>query len=244
MSTTNLLSALHEYLFLLMEISKKVRVDNDSQLLTSVSLSYERIRLTIEKVKRTTGNARPLPVPYLQYAFQINGNEVSLTETCCEQREHEDMFRELILQHRPDGGYRWNTKMKDTVYSQEAMHYVAIADSIASEVYFLDTGDDYRPGYFTEISARPDQITLRQINRHNARSIDHKTDYFMRELEFFIPLLPVSEQLSFDEEMIGKMRVHFEDHSSKQNKTGGDRIREKINEERLKFNAPSMPNNQ
>jgi hypothetical protein len=122
--------------------------------------------------------------------------------------------------------------------SSEVNAYLTMAESIATPAYLCAAGDDYRPGYFSEISLDANGITLEQINHMNSRSLNHKTDYSLRNLEFFIPLDDSPEQNKrpgIDTEYIGKMRVDFSDRSSENNRKCGDKIMEKLEEERAKF---------
>jgi hypothetical protein len=117
--------------------------------------------------------------------------------------------------------------------------YLTIAESIASTTYLCSAGDDYWPGFFSEININAERIILQQVNHMNSRSIDHKKNYTLRDLQFEIPLLnrPVTQKSSigWEEHHIGTMHIRFSDRSSQSNKTCGDRIREKIEEEMRRF---------
>jgi hypothetical protein len=114
---------------------------------------------------------------------------------------------------------------------------LTIADEIAKQAHHFSAGDDYRPGYYSEIALNDNGIVLKQINHWNARSIDHKKDYTLRNLEFYISLTEDKPKLSFQQEYIGKMIVLFSDRSSENKKRCADRILKKINEERLRFDS-------
>jgi hypothetical protein len=115
--------------------------------------------------------------------------------------------------------------------------YLTIAESIARCAYHCTSGDDYRPGYFSEIIVTRESITLQQINHMHARSLDHKNSYSLRDLEFFIPVGPSPEDKLplLSDDHIGTMHIMFSDRSSGSNRTCGDRILEKIAEEKAAF---------
>ena len=143
-------------------------------------------------------------------------------------------MREYILHHMPTE-FRSTESEHTDVLTEEVAHYLTMADEIAKQVYLCSAGDDYRPGYYSEISIDDYGIRLKQINYHNARSIKHKQDYYMRTLEFYIPLTTEEPKLLFQQEKIGKMLVEFSDSSSEHNKVCGNKILEKLKEARLKF---------
>jgi len=238
MNTIGLLNALHSYQLLLTAIAASVMGDGNTELIKTISLSYDTIKLKVDKVTRQAGedNRFSSPALYLQCVFQINQQQVAITDIYCELKDQTNELKDFILQHTPAGGWVWNTKIKEAAYSAETLNYLTIADRIAKEVYLCASGDNYRPGYYSEIIVEEKHISLKQINRHNSRSVNHKDDYHLRDLEFLIPLQPAPEKPSFQDEQIGEMRIHFSDHSSKNNKACGNRISEKIREEKLKFN--------
>jgi hypothetical protein len=126
-------------------------------------------------------------------------------------------------------------------FSETLGTYLTIAESIARCAYLCAKGDDYRPGYFSEIAIDEQEIMLRQINHMNAKSLDHKKDYSLRDLEFFIPLEESAglapKRLMIGEEYIGKMRVRFDDRSSENNRGCGDLIRSQMTEEKGRFGS-------
>ena len=124
-------------------------------------------------------------------------------------------------------------------FTEALANYLSIAESIASLAYLSAAGDDYHPGYFSEIIIEHDRVTLKQVNHMNSRSLDHKQNYSLRDLEFFIPLQPFATPgpLHMDEVYIGDMRIHFSDRSSANNRTCGDEIQRKIEHEKLNFKS-------
>jgi hypothetical protein len=118
-----------------------------------------------------------------------------------------------------------------------------MAESIAEQAYQCTSGDDYGPGYFSKIKLTSNGITLEQINHMNSKSLAHKQDYSLRDLEFFIPYGSQKPgKLLFEEEYIGTMRIRFSDRSSANNRNCGDRIRQQIDAERVKFNTTLLNN--
>lgn len=131
--------------------------------------------------------------------------------------------------------HRSIASVSEGAFTQEVMDSVKIAESIASEAYLCGSGDNYRPGYFSEIKQDSRGIHLEQVNHLHAKSIAHKRDYYLRDLKFFIPTS--SDEMTGDifSERIGNMVIQFRDHSSDNNRSCGHRIQEKIKEHRLRL---------
>ncbi len=162
----------------------------------------------------------------------MDREKVTLTEVYCDKREHQDEIKKFIVDHAPVTNFPASTNFNN--YSKETLSYFPIVDEIAKQAYNCSSGDNYRPGYFSTIIVGEKGIILEQINHWNAKSSDHKKDYHLRNLEFYIPLSPIAKPM-FDDYEIGKMQIHFRDNSSKNNKDCGDRIIEKLLEEKAKF---------
>jgi len=231
MNTIEFLHALHPYLILLTAIATNSKERTGSEMIKTISLSYSNIKLRLEVQDKKDADSNL----YLLASFQIDQEKVLLTDVYCKDTEKRKEFEEAIRSQMPPSAFLQSFTLEEDPFSKEVIHYLTIADAIAKQAYLCSSGDDYRPGYFSEIILEENRIVLRQINRHNSRSVDHKQDYHLRDLEFFIPLNDVAEKLSFQDEQIGAMRIHFSDGSSKNNKQCGDRIQKKINEERLRF---------
>ncbi len=193
----------------------------------SVSLSYSSIKLKL------TGSDENSSTLYFQCVFQIQQQQIKLVNVYAEQKNKQEEFMIFVNEHL--SGLSFNTDKSEATYSPTVINYLAIADAIAKQSYLCSSGDDYHPGYYSEIIIEETQLVLKQINRHNSRSIDHKNDYHLRELEFYIPLQPTEVKLAFQEESIGEMKLRFFDHSSQNNKSCGDRIKEQIEIEKLRF---------
>ena len=125
--------------------------------------------------------------------------------------------------------YRRIPLVIEGLFTEEVMNCVKIADEIAQQAYQCNAGDNYYPGYFSEILLNAKGISLSQVNKWNSRSIDHKHDYTMRELHFFIPYNHYQlSHPSRGEDFIRNMSVSFSDASSQNNRQCGDLIRDKI----------------
>jgi hypothetical protein len=102
------------------------------------------------------------------------------------------------------------------------------ADRIASLVAHCAAGDDYRPGHFSKVRLAGDHILLSQINHMNSRSLSHKENYSLRNLEFFIPLTTAFKTNFRHDYRSGDMLIRFEDDSSNNNRRCGDRLRAEL----------------
>lgn len=235
--TIDLLSGLQDFISLLAKIrDHQISRLGDSEVVQTVSLRYDTVTLKLDIRENQNESNRSLSL-YLECTFRINGQKATCMEVYCKSQDLEKELKGFILQHTPAEGYAWNTRTKASRYSQEVLRYLDIADEIAKKGYLCSAGDDYRPGYFSEIIVRDKSIVLRQVNHWNSRSIDHKNDYHMRDLEFLIPLHPTEEKKSsiHYNDQIGEMLIHFSDRSSKNNKHCGDAIQEEILGEKSGF---------
>jgi len=238
MNAVTLVSGLYEYFLLLNEIEEAVitrykeKGEPTTRFLKTVSLQYNRIAIQLNT--KEEGVSRQLAPEYFRSTFEVMDQSVSMTNLYCEREEAENQMREYVLQHAPTS-FPTKTNADTNFLSDETQGYLTIADEIAKQAYLCSSGDDYRPGYFSEIIIEDTQIILKQINHWNSRSIDHKKDYHLRNLEFYIPLTDDELKPSFKDEHLGRMLIQFSDRSSQNNKRCGDWIREKMNEEQLKF---------
>ena len=238
MNTIDLLNGLQAFVSLLTTIKKMEQAHHDLAgelnitLTGSISLRYSFVILNINsKKKEQPLGEKMLPSRYTKVTFQIDQQGVSCTEVYAEQKDREIVLRDFIFQHIPV----WNTLKPANVYNAETVRYLGIADLIARNGYQCSAGDNYSPGYFSEIKVEDDRIILRQINRWNSKSLDHRDDYHMRDLEFFIPLQSTEVGYSLHDHQIGQMLINFTDHSSKNNKDCGERIMKKMMEEKARF---------
>ena len=194
----------------------------------SVSLRYNAITLQLKyKNEEEESNA-----DYCLMTFTIEGQNVSVADITCERIEREGSIRDQVQNDLPTTFP--STTGTDNL-NNETKQYLNIADEIAKQAYLCSSGDDYYPGYFSAIAINDDGIILEQINHWNARSIDHKNNYYLRNLRFYIPNTATESRLSYGEEKIGKMNVYFSDSSSSNNKKCGDKILKKIEEQKSLF---------
>jgi hypothetical protein len=198
----------------------------------SVSLSYSRLRFSISKQH----------VVYFQYTTQHDAPDAATAECYYHNRQKTDEIKAHFapLAKMGDqgveglGGQGIEGLGKD---AEAVERYLIIAESIARCAQHCAVGDNYRPGYFSDMIVTPEGITLQQINHMNARSLDHKKNYSLRNLEFFIPLKQTSPgtRSLLPDDHIGVMRISFSDRSSQNNRACGEKILEKIAEEKSAF---------
>jgi hypothetical protein len=227
MNSLAIINGLHPYLQLLHDLEAKelIRYSNnderESLFFKSVSLRYSTI--TIKLNHGVTGQQ------FLIGNLEIKDQTVSINNLYCE----DEVVKGYVLQHAPK---KFPAKQGTFIFDPDIQQYLSIADEIAKEGYLRSTGDDYRPGYYSESIVETDKIILKQVNHWNSRSIDHKNDYHLRDLSFIIPLNDeVILPSRFNEQKIGNMRIDFSDRSSVNNKSVGEAIQNKIEAEKLKF---------
>jgi hypothetical protein len=229
-STTGLVKELLTHLNRFMDLSVTFGPElQRSDLRFSISLSYSTLQIQIHQLNEL----------YFQYTLQ-QGETLKVVPSDCyyhDQQKIETLKRHFELLTVYSVGDSSGKTPGNFTYTEELNAYLTIAESIATSAYLCTAGDDYRPGYFSEITVKSEGIMLNQINYMNSRSLDHKKNYSLRDLKIFIPLKPLPEHRSrqMDEYYIGTMRIHFSDRSSQNNRTCGDRILEKIEEEKLRF---------
>jgi len=236
MGLIELVNGLADYVLLLTELEErehKIFIDSHEPMplfIKSVSLSYSTITLVL---KIEVADTKVLST-YLLCKFSLDGQSVSSPDVYCERKDRVIDIENYILQNAPTC-YPPVIIANNRMYDKETQDYLMIADEIARQAYLCSRGDDYYPGNFSEILIEKDQIKLKQINHFNSRSRDHKDDYHLRDLEFCIPFALIEPVRKYDDEQIGRMLIYFSDRSSKNNKSCGDRIREKINTERVRY---------
>jgi hypothetical protein len=206
------------------------------KIIKTTSSSYDFITLgltSVSKEKDGSGDTRELL--YCQIRFELNGDLLVLKEFYCENKSRAHELEKLIKKNKVTG-QNWNVKSGLTFYDQKIYEYLRIADTIARRSENCASGDNYRPGAFSEILIYDEKIILSQINYMNSKSLAHKDSYSMRDLVFTIPLTTVTEEkLRFQEEQIGEMLILFSDRSAKSKKSCGDSIREQIELEKIAF---------
>jgi hypothetical protein len=235
MTAVELVNETYTYVQLLFSLEEqeqvflKTKEEHAAVFRKIVSLRYDTITLILDVV--IAAGAKPETSRYLECTIDVGKQKVGIDRVYCQHKKREPHILNYIQHHTPERFPSGN----HPAHTPEIRDYITIADTIAKEAYLYSSGDDYRPGNFSEIMVDDDIITLRQINRHNSRSIDHKDNYTMRDLEFLIPLNTVILKPSFEDECIGNMVIRFSDRSSTKNKQAGDQIRKKIDDAKLKF---------
>jgi len=189
--------------------------------------SYDFIILKLENKPKKDEKA--YPQLFLKISFQVRQNKALLEELYCADDAKQQIVQDWIKANKNVHEAHWYENPNNTWYHNEKVTaYINMADEIAKEGCNCNSGDNYRPGSFSEIAVYADVIVLKQINHYNARSSDHKNDYQLRDLVFYVPL---SEQLTVLQEQdyqIGEMRIEFSDRSSQNNKSCGQKIVEQI----------------
>jgi hypothetical protein len=235
MTTIELLGGLQAYVALLATLRDlETQKNPGEQYSSTVSLSYNTLTLKLDVISESAQDRRS-SLLYLQCTFRIAQQNVFFSEIYCQNNEREKELKDLIVHHTPAAGRAWNPVVQANIYKPEVVRYLAIADEIAKEGDSCSQGDNYSPGYFSEIIVADKEIELKQINHWNARSIDHKDDYHLRDLKFFIPLHSNEEKISRHDYAIGKMFIDLSNRSSRNNRHCGDKIREKIELEKLRY---------
>jgi hypothetical protein len=236
MTTIELLGGLKPYTALLATLCDFVKQRNPGQQYNgTVSLSYDTITVKLARLLALENDRRSFSGE-LQCSFEIREQIVFCSGLYCQIKDDQNEIEDLIRLHTPATGRPWNPVAQDVVYSPAVSAYLAIADSIAGEGYMCSSGDHYRPGYFSELVISDNEIELKQINHWNARSLNHKNDYHLRDLVLVIPLTPGQERSAGHDYTIGEMTVNFSDRSSVNNRQCGDKIQDRINSAILKFN--------
>jgi hypothetical protein len=243
--TIDLLSAMDEVRTLLktielQEIKHHAQTGDPADAFhTMITLSDHVLKLKLFIDKKLPKQEGHSPALYLQITFEINKDKLEYNGLYCEERSRESEIIQFIERSKPPSGFLWNTEKRDTFYSDTVIEYLTVADSIAMQALHCCSGDDYRPGYYSEIVLEDVRIHLKQINHWNARSLDHRDDYFLRDLEFDIPLQPVTRPSSFFNDTIGDMQIYFYDRSSDNNKECGRKINDQIQLAKQKFDERS-----
>ena len=233
----NIINNLYDYLTLLKHLEsialRNERIANsDFQMVHAVSIEYNTITLSLH-TKNQTDRYDTL---YFKALFHMQKDLGTCKEIYCVNTAVENELNAHISNAVPDAAMPWDDNKQDN-YSKEIIDYLRIADRIANAGHLCSAGDDYSPGFFSKIIASDTALILKQINRHNSRSIDHKQDYHMRELEIIIPTNGNFDKRRHGSYYIGNMIVDFSDQSSPKNKTCGDRILKKIAEEKAAFDS-------
>jgi hypothetical protein len=235
MNTVEILKNLKPYSFLINELFKHEQFylqgkDNFVKLKKDISIEYDFINLQLTGMYKTEGEGNEIQNRlYGRVCFESPNNTYDLKDIYCEDASRMDELKIIIN----------NTSLIEAAfdYKEEIYQYLQIADSIAKRTQNCTSGDNYRPGYYSKIFVSDEQIILSQVNYMNAKSLNHKNDYSMRNLEIIIPLSGQKENMGFSDYQIGVMLIRFSDSSSDNNRSCGLAIREQIELESALYNA-------
>jgi hypothetical protein len=231
MRTLDLLTSLTEYVTLLQSVKNKeladlsIKKDSEEIFIISISLRYNFIILKMDRGKKFPTSNRYMLSRYMECTYRIDQDKIVLATFYFQNKEREEVVKKYLFENTPSS---WTPGKEKNSFSPEVVRYLTIADDIAKSAHQCSAGDNYSPGYYSEISVEEDRIVLRQINRLNSRSLDHRDDYHMRDLEFFIPLQVLEEKASSYDFRIDNMFINFSDMSSKNNKGCGQQVMAKI----------------
>jgi len=203
---------------------------------TRIRSQYDFITLWLGYLSEEDGPHRPIENSYGEIRFKLNGTRPEVEQVHCEEKSRADALTALAKAHAAAPRNAWYPALETPLYLNETVtKYLTIADDIAGPVINGASGDNYRPGNFSEISVDEGFIVLSQINHMNAKSLAHKNDYSLRDLVFTIPLGDDRKSQSFDDTLIGEMLVEFSDRSSANNRTCGNGIAERIAQAKRDF---------
>jgi hypothetical protein len=115
--------------------------------------------------------------------------------------------------------------------SLKQIEYLQIADRIRTL--------DHHRGVRENVTITSTFIKLNQTNHWNARSLDHKDSYLLRNLDFIVPLKRNINKKEDPREVgskyIGDIEVIFNDRSAKSRRSTGDKIKIQIENEIKKY---------
>jgi len=233
----NIVNNLSGYLSLLKSVkwivtrSNHPRVVDEILIVPSITLEYKTVKMLLHSKK----GLDDYPQLYFQAVFQVSADHGVLKDVYCVDKAIEDEFKNSNSNTISGPGIKWQDDSETNIYSDEVNGYLEISDRIAQQCYLCTSGDDYYPGYFSSTIVTEESITLKQINLHNSRSINHKSDYHMRELIIMIPTIQNYHETSFSDYKIGGMRIKFSDRSSAGNTVCGEKITQRIAAEKSAF---------
>lgn len=230
-SAANILHALSPFQQALQELQahEQKHLDPTVVLHKSITLAYRFLTLSLK-------NENEL---HARITFEVKQDMVVLAECYVANASRKALLEKIIGDNVSLKNFRWSAAA-DHEYKNDTVitRCLAIADTIAGVAVNCARGDDYSPGCYSSMEITDEKIVLSQINRMNAKSLDHKNDYSLRDLEFTIPLAPLTAVASrFDAYQVGPMLVYFSDHSSPNNRTCGDRIKEQIMHAKAAYSA-------
>lgn len=159
--------------------------------------------------------------------------KLSLYRFYCADKKITPKLKNEVL--KKVGKFEWESAFDVTfTLTEEQIEYLEIADRIAS----LGNDTNNQPSFYESVQITSDFIKLNQPNYLNSESIDHKNNFYLRDLYFKIPLhkKKATNERSLnplENFYIGNMKIFFTDTSSKQNQNTGNLIKNQI---RLEIN--------
>ncbi len=179
-------------------------------------------------------------VLYAEITFEERQGKMFLMKVYCENELRTPELESDIKNNKLVHDVVWTSNPNADVFVDEVLsNYLNIADSIASLALHCNTGDNYRPGYYSAIIIEKYEVVLQQINHMHSRSINHKDNYHLRNLEIRIPFHGSQTKPSRFDYQIGDMGISFSDSSSKNNKDCGDKIIAQIKAAKIAFEKKS-----
>jgi len=210
LNSNTIINNLHTYLLILNEIESQEQAHLHAigksaySFHRSVTLRYNELTLILDlKLPE-----EKFSQPYFECSLKIENQNLLLHHFNCENRDREKSIKALILQNLPA---EFPSEDRSVSFGKEIADYLNIADEIAKPGYQYSSGDDYYPGYYSEVAIEDSLIILKQVNHWNSRSINHKDNYHLRDLEFYIPIGSGESKSFFQSEKIGKMTIVLSD---------------------------------
>jgi len=214
------------------EIDYAEKTEGFIRLKKKVKSEYSFITLELQLI--TEGNVEGHL--YCKITFGLKDSVPALKDIYIEDKTRLSDLEKKINSQLSVHNYQWQDSPEPSAYyEKDILNYLTIANTIAGTAVNCAHGDHYYPGNFSKITVTDTFIKLSQVNHMNSRSLDHKTDYSLRDLEFTIPLTSVAFETSYGDTKIGDMVIHFSDRSSSNNRKCGDAVSEKIESERARY---------
>jgi hypothetical protein len=202
------------------------KTEDFSMLTKSVRNEYTFI--TIELTLRTTKS--DYENLYCKLSFVLEKESARLSELYCADKSRTQIIETIVRQHKGVHEARWQANPPNEAgYDIAIGNYLSIADRIAEKAMHCAAGDHYQPGAFSCFQVTDERIVLTQNNHMNAKSLNHKQNYSLHNLEFIIPLKDTTVlRTTSDSYKVGLMLINFSDRSSSNNKVCGDAIKAQI----------------
>ena len=228
MTAAESIYALYPYIQHAQLLAHNEKIKQDNVIFTyTVSLSYDEISLRVLHVD--SDNTKHI---HIQVLFEINQGKIYVKDLY----HNSGAAFELLTSIKSNPSLHQASFSQNSVpaswLSRDILNSLAIADRIAQKAINQYAGDDYRPAYYSQIECSGTQLILSQINHMNSLSLSHKENYSLRNLTFTIPLNGKADsEMLYNTDRIGIMDINFSDHSSANNRSAGDAVKNQIAEE-------------